>query len=481
MLSVVSASSQETKMHRRQMIQAAASLLGAAMLPSCGDDAAKSPVAQKIIVIGSGIAGLAAARSMVQAGHDVTVLEAQDRIGGRLKTDATTLSAPVDLGASWIHGIDSNPIKALADEINAVTAVTSYDSSILYDSDGQEISVARQLKLTALDAEFHNAIKAAQTKAVDQSLYSAIWDGMNAAALPADEQQLIKFLISSQLETEYGGAAVNANSASVGDLSTLWFDNSKQFGGDDVVFAQGYGVIVDYLKTGLTIKTSEKVTAIDYSEATVIVSTANGDYTADKVLVTVPLGVLKKGTITFTPPLPTAHTDAIEQIGMGVLDKLYFEFDSTFWANQWGTTKYDWIESIPSVGTSQTWTEWVCLDKAIGKLIWVGFCAADAAVALEKMTDAEIEADAMTRLQSIFGNAIPKPIKVLRTKWWSDPYTYGSYSFNKVGMNETARIDLAKSVDGRLFFAGEATNDDHFGTVHGAYLSGLRAADEMKV
>lgn len=470
---------------RRKVIQGGLSLLSMIMLPGCGGTSSTS---KKVIVVGSGISGLAAARDLVSAGYDVTIIEAQNRTGGRLKTD-TTLSTPLDLGASWIHGVEGNPITELATACNATLLETKYSNSILYDSFGAgfdltntPISPARKNTLDALETELKTAITSGQQANSDTSIYTAIWNGTNAANKSAGDQHLLKFLMSSKLETEYAGAGTDAGVASVGDLSTYYYDSVKTFSGADKVFTNGYGQIADYLAKNLTIKTNEKVTAIDYSNASVSVTTDKGNYTADKVLVTVPLGVLKKNTIAFTPALPSTHTDAINQIGMGLLNKLYLEFDSSFWKSSWGGNNYDWIESIPDAGaTEQRWTEWVSFDNAANKPILLGFSAATAAESLETLTNDDIKADAMARLRSIFGNAIPDPKPtILRTKWASDTYTYGSYSFNKVGMKKTVRQDLATPINNRLYFAGEATHQDYFGTVHGAYLSGQAAATLIK-
>ncbi len=120
----------------------AAALLGGLVLPGCSGGDSSTSTAKKVIVIGAVIAGLTAARDLVAAGFNVTLLEAQNRIGGRLKTDRS-LSAPVDLGASWIHGVTNNPITTLANAIHATRVSTSYASSILYDRTGDVPTTAR--------------------------------------------------------------------------------------------------------------------------------------------------------------------------------------------------------------------------------------------------------------------------------------------------------------------------------------------------
>ncbi|MFO0585932.1 MAG: NAD(P)/FAD-dependent oxidoreductase [Polyangiaceae bacterium] len=458
-------------LHRRALLKAGVAAFGAALLPSCGGGGS----GEKVLVIGAGIAGLAAARTLAGRGYDVTVVEARDRIGGRLWTDAS-LGAPLDLGASWIHGVTDNPITALADAIGAKRAATTYDSGILFDGDGKEMSAAREARMTELQALWDQAVAKGQAADADAPLFDTIWNGTGAAGLGAADQQLLRFMMTAQLETEYGGSMTAAKKG-VGDMSTFYFDASKEFEGDDVVFAEGYSQIAQSLANKdkpLRVLLGEKVKSVDIAGSSVVVTSDKGEHTAARVIVAVPLGVLKAGHIHFHPGLPDGHAKAIGQLKMGVLNKLYLRFDSVFWDD------YDWIESVPAEGAaSQTWTEWVNLNRPLGKPLLLGFSAADAAVELEGLSDAALVDDAVARLKSIYGSSVPAPTGFLRTSWSKDPFTLGSYSFNALGVTADTRAALTVPVNDRLYFAGEATHPDHFGTVHGAYLSGVRAAEQI--
>lgn len=465
-------------MKRRELLKTGLGLASAVVLPACGGAAgADKP---SVLVIGAGVAGLTAARDLVQAGHTVTVLEARERIGGRLWTD-NSLGVPLDMGASWIHGINNNPIKALANRIGAVMATTTYDSGVLYGSDGLETDDAA-LGLDDLSDALDTAVQAGQGSDVDVSLFSTLWSGTGAVSKPAAEQGLLRFLMSRQYETEYGASVsgvwqdgVRSVSEGMQEMSTNWFDDSRNrlgIGGDDQVFAQGYAQVAAHLATGLDVRFGEQVSAINHSGSAVLVSTNKGSHRADRVVVTVPLGVLKKNTIAFTPALPATHRDAIAQLGMGVLNKLYLKFDTAFW-----DTDVDWIESVPPAGEStQTWTEWVNFKRVLGANVLMGFSAADAGVQQEGLSDADVVASAMARLRLIYGSNIPDPAGFARTRWLNDPLAVGSYSFNALGVSSTTRTALAQPVGGRLYFAGEATDPDYYGTVHGAYLSGQTVA-----
>jgi monoamine oxidase len=189
-------------------------------------------------------------------------------------------------------------------------------------------------------------------------------------------------------------------------------------------------------------------------------------------VVTVPLGVLKSGKITFSPQLPAGKRRAIESLGMGLLNKCYLRFPKVFWPSQ-----FDWLEYIPA--DNDRWITWFSLARPIEQPILVGFNAATTGQEMEKWTDQQTVDSAMQTLRKIFGSNVPDPTGFQITRWASDPFSLGSYSFNALGSKPAMRDELARPLGDRVFFAGEATSRKHFGTVHGAYLSGLRAAEEV--
>ncbi|MEX1048154.1 MAG: NAD(P)/FAD-dependent oxidoreductase [Akkermansiaceae bacterium] len=452
-------------MNRRSFALLIKSLLVGASLASRHSAHAAVQNRDRVIVIGAGLAGLAAARKLKSLGHEVIVLEGRDRIGGRIHTSTQWSDFPIDLGASWIHETTGNPLTALATEANAVLITTRYADSVGYDTDGSEWTAADENQLSALRTQVYDILGVAQNGDADQTLRQALASLVGGGA-PADTRRLVNFLLSSEMETEYSGSA--------NQLSTYWYDNGTGYSGPDKFFAAGYRVIIDHLATGLDIRTGKVVSNIDWSESEVRVTTSADAFTARRVLVTVPLGVLKMGQPIFTPPLPAAKLDAITKLGMGLLNKCYLRFPSVFWP-----TNVDWIEYIPA--THGDWTEWVSFRKAMNKPVLMGFLAADIAAVKELLTDAQIVASAMTVLRTIYGPSIPDPSSYQITRWAADPFARGSYSFNAVNSTPAMRDALAAPINGRLFFAGEATEKTKYGTAHGAYLSGHRAANEMEV
>lgn len=418
---------------------------------------------KRVLVIGAGFSGLAAARHLHDLGHQVQVLEGRQRSGGRIHTSREWADLPLDLGATWIHGARGNPITRLAGAAGARLLETRYEDYVAYQTGGRRFTLAEERARDSLGEQIARKIRKEQGGGRDMAVGAAAeeWIGPGAAA---DTARLARFILNADYEQEYAG--------SIGELSTYWFDSDKSFGGGDRFFAEGYQVLIDHLARGLDLKTGHTVRAIDWRGPAVRVTTDVGEFTADQVLVTLPLGVLKAGDVVFDPALPDSRKQAIDRLGMGVLNKCYLRFPKAFWPED-----VDWIEYLPEV--PGRWSQWVSFMKAARQPVLLGFNAADEGRAMELLSDVEIVASAMETLRTIYGDKIPEPTGHQITRWASDPLARGSYSFNALGSTPEMRRELAKPLRNRLFFAGEATSTAHFGTTHGAYLSGIRAAREM--
>ena len=417
--------------------------------------------AGRVIVVGAGMSGLAAARELKRAGYAVVVLEARERVGGRIHTSRAWKDAPMDLGASWIHETDGNPITTLAREAGARTVETSYDSSIGYGRSGKPFTRAERERLEALQAQIEEVIEEAQEADTDQPLQAAVEAGLDWKELAPGDRALAELLLNSTIEHEYAG--------STREMSTWWWDDDGGFDGGDVLFPDGFGALTDFLARGLDVRTGQVVERIEHAADGVRVHAGGQTLRADHAVVSVPLGVLKAGAIEFAPALPPAKRRALDGLAMGVLNKCFLRFPQAFWP-----TGVDWIERVPE--RRGEWTEWVSFLRAAGTPVLLGFNAADYGRRIETLGDREIVSAAMRALRGLYVADIPDPSAHQITRWASDPYALGSYSFNPVGCDPKMRDDLAASVGGRLHFAGEATTRKHFATTHGAYLSGLRAA-----
>lgn len=415
----------------------------------------------RIAIIGAGLAGLSAARDLVQRGVEVIVVEARDRIGGRIWTSRDWPDMPMDMGASWVHGVKGNPLTALADEVGAKRIATSYDSAIGYDATGKTLET--ESATAKSEAVISAARAAAEKRDSDISLAAAVqaskgWQSADPAA-----RRMIRHAVNGTVEQEYGG--------DWSEVSAWHYDDSKEFGGDDELFPAGFDQITAWLARGLDIRLGHTVRSLAPAARGVRITFADGAVLeADRVIVTLPLGVLRSGDVTFDAPLAPARQRAIKTLRMGVLNKCWLRFDRIAWPDD-----IDWIEWLgPEDGI---WAQWVSLAQGSRLPVLLGFHAGDVARRLEQRDDKAIVASAHEALKSMFGSSFPAPRGAQISRWSRDPFALGAYSFNAVGVTPQTRRDLAGADwDGRLVFAGEATSAHYFGTAHGAVLSGRAAA-----
>lgn len=469
-----------TTLSRREALRLMSLSVGALIAARCAplaDEAAPNPSSAaatlgptsdtreaEVIVIGAGVSGLAAARTLADDGYSVILLEGRDRIGGRVWTDQS-LGLPLDLGASWIHGTFLNPLTRLADRIGAKRVETDYDNLNAFNTDGQELSTARYLEMQALFAELQSFIADwAEDRDEDPSLGDAVTEFLERKDLSLEQLQQLHFSIVSAIDLDYA--------TSPGDLSAWYYDDQSAYLGPDVLFPDGYGAIPNYLAQGLDIRLGHICTHIDYSADTVRVSTNQGQFSAPRVVVSLPLGVLKSGRVTFTPQLPDRKLAAMDGLGFGVLNKVYLQFPSVFWDAE--------ADGLAYVSEQRgRFNAWINFAKINGQPILLAFNGGDFGFEIEDWSDEQIVAAAMETLRTIYGAAIPEPTNHLITRWSQDPFALGSYSAIMPGASGENSNVLAEALDDKLFFAGEATHRDHPSTVHGAYMSGLRAAEEI--
>ena len=414
-----------------------------------------------VIVIGAGISGIAAADKLDSEGMDVLILEARDRTGGRTWTMYwDEAGMPVDMGAGWIHGSNpNNPITQIAEEHGIELLETDLNSAILLGADGQWVEDDEYYAIESMYDEFMEyRWEYAETTDEDSSVRAAEDSFVKAKNLTMEQQLQLRFMVNTTLEHE--------ESADAHDLS-LWTDVGKPHVGTEFLFPDGYVQILDTLDDDLNIKLEHVVSKVAYDDQGVVVTTNKGDFNSKYVISTLPIGVLKTGDVEFSPPLPSDKQQAIDRIGMGVLNKLYLLFDDMFWDD---VTLLNYVN--PDGG--HMW-EFFNLN-GFGQPIILGFTSGDHSRQLEQLSDDEIISDAMSVLEKMYGDETLQPVDYVRTKWASDPFAKGAYSYVGVGATESDFAALSKPVMNRVFFAGEATYVDYTATVNGAYLSGLREA-----
>lgn len=343
-----------------------------------------------VVVVGAGIAGLGAAQRLREHGVAVTVVEARARIGGRVVTDHR-LGVPTDLGASWIHGITGNPVARLATAQGIPTARTDYERGVVRRADG---SLMDDRGVAAMYADFERVLREVESPraslVTDTSLGEAVarvlgrdprWTPERAVAL--------RHVLNVEIEQEYA--------ADIGELSLFWWDAGSGFDGPDVLFPEtGYEWLPRLLAEGIDVRLSSPVQHIARDADGVHVRTARHEHVGTHALVTLPIGVLRAGSVTFSPALSPAKQRAISRIGSGLLDKCWLRFPRVFWDRD--VDVIDHVSDVPG-----RWNEWYDLSHLTGEPVLLGFNAGTYARALTRLPDDAVVADAMDVLRHLYG------------------------------------------------------------------------------
>lgn len=422
------------------------------------------------IVIGAGMSGTTSARMLADAGQRVVVLEGRDRIGGRMHSDRSA-GFPVDRGASWIHGIDDSPLWELVQALGIPTleyTVGSFQAGGRpienFDGDGRRLDDAETAQwvadVDAADAAL--AVEIASSSPGDTYL-DVTERALDRSGFAPERIDELREFFRHRVEEQCG--------AWIGDLDAHGLDEDA-IDGDEVIFPRGYDELPRRIGAGLDIRLDHTVTAVRRAANGVTVSTAQGDFTADRVIVTVPLGVLKAGRITFEPALPAEVTGPIERLGMGVFNKIFLQFPERFWNED----SYV-VRALGEAG--EHWHSWYDVSAVSGIPTLLTFAAGPFGRRMQALPDEDVVADVLVALRRLYGDAVGEPIAHWITHWGDDEFSIGSYSHLATGSSHHDHDALAGPVDGVLHFAGEATWGDEPATVGAAYYSGHRAAERI--
>ncbi|RVE47205.1 hypothetical protein evm_008173 [Chilo suppressalis] len=451
------------------------------------------------IVVGMGASGTSAASTLAQAGRRVLVLEAQNRIGGRVCTIPFG-DGVVELGAEWIHGQVPSTVYDLAIK-NNVSVISQDISMDVFLSDGSKGD--RALINDLVDFALQSCEDPPkEPQPLGQCITNRLMDYIRVhhPDLLKDQDFLTELLAFLDLVIDNYEATTSWN-----DITTE--SKYRELDGDQHIswHKNGYKTLFEILLNTynngpglptLEYKLNKEVTQINWSEdpsKKVVVTCKDGSsYTADNVIVTVSIGVLKERHATmFSPMLPHWKTKSIDTISMGLMDKILLLFpyswwpkSSTFFAFVWRRSEKKkieerdrWVTQIFGVSTP------LGSDRAM--TVWT---SGDAAKTIETLPEDVVKRKTMELLRRFMGAnvTVPEPVEMIRSSWYTNPYTRGSYTYDHIDspLHPNARADLAQPITDsagvpRILFAGEATEATHFSTVHGAVDSGRREAARL--
>ena len=395
----------------------------------------------------------------------MVVLEGRDRIGGRTFTSQVG-PATVDLGAAWIHGPEDNPVALLAERNDLGYEAQDLTPDLFFDAvEGSPVPLEQLSEPFEIALGFEeNAVELSEELGPGASLADALDTYFaDVAAMPTTGRRAR--YIAESLAEEIGGPFDRVSFESVADGEYV------ELGGGDQVLDGGYATIVELLADGLDVRTSTPVTAIDSTGDVAVVSADGEDVVARRVIVTVPLGVLKAGTISFEPPLPSRMTSAIERLGMGSFEKVVFVFDERFWADEFEVG----IAYLADGGDGLEFPTFFDMTEFAGAPTLVCLYSGAFAARVQQEPPTSITAACLDVLREVLGE-VPDPVASHATSWTNDPFSLGSYSYYTVDADPDDTRALAEPPDGLLSFAGEATSVEAYQTVHGAFISGLREA-----
>ena len=406
-----------------------------------------------VIIIGAGAAGLSAAKELSRIGLTYRVVEGSHRIGGRAYSEEIAPGVWFDLGCAWLVGGATNPFVPIADELGITLGKDKSAKFKLenhrFQRNGEPLNADQRAACLRYYDDSYKAITAAAEQGRDVAISNVI-----------------------DLENEFAapllGSIASAWGMDLDLVSTADFASATGELGFPVL--HGYGNLVASWGADVAVSLNTRVEKIDWSGHGVTVETPKGTITGRTALSTVSTGILASGDILFTPDLPDWKTEAINGLPMGTENKMGVHFDTdvfgpdgrghySTWNDDGSTAKVD--ASVMGLNTAHV------------------FVGGRHGVWLEKQGQQACHDFAVDRVADIFGHDIRKHVnRSIVTAWSTEPWTRGTWACALPGQAHQ-RAHLERSVDERLFFAGEATVYGGQGTCHGAYLSGIRAAQEI--
>ena len=406
-----------------------------------------------VIIIGAGASGLSAAKELARLGLSFTVVEGSHRIGGRAYSEEIAPDVWFDLGCSYLHHGETNPFVAIADELGVVLGKDKVDffedNKKGLHKNGMPLTPSEREAYTAYQLECYTAIKVATERGEDLAIADLV-DLENEFAL------------------SYMHSMAEQNAMDIDQTSSSGF--AAGYEGSDIPVLNGYGNLVSAWGADIPVSLNTKVDRIDWSGNGVLVETARGTLRGRSVLCTVSTGILSAGEVEFLPGLPDWKMEAILGLPTGTENKICLHFDQDVFGPEGRGYHHTWNDEGLACGFEAS---------VMGQNLAIVFTGGRFGIWLEKQGQQAGHDYAVDRVAEAFGSDIRKHVtRSIVTACTTEPWTRGSYSCALPGQAHQRR-ELARVLDDRLFFAGEATTVGDHSCCDGAYRSGIRAAQEI--
>jgi len=459
------------------------------------------------------MAGIAAARKVYGDGRfDVKILEASGRIGGRILTSVVD-GMPVDFGATFIHGTIDNVIYELSKQYGLVTGGSELSddeidvigtSALL--SNGELVSNETVIRCWGKFSELLEDLSSDNA-----TMWANMYEDLYAYLVSEYPKRLendpdTRDILKSPYSNSLFEAFLSRQSVFEGQECckglTIKNDYIDLAGDPSVRFNNGYsyGSLASKLVEDLpkdAVLYGREVVSINTESDPIIIKCGNGDqFEADHVIVTVPLGVLKRRCLDenllpnecslFTPTLPVEKQNAIQRMGFGHIGKVWLQFNEEISSkHKFESLMMFWLpedKDDPIIKEKFPWaTNLHVLDRATNTNLYETWIHGSTVACVESASKEEIKEGVSYILEKFLKHPVPKPVDVHMHKWSSDPLFGGCYTIDLLTANMPTSVAALKEPinKNRVLFAGEATSLEHFATVHGAYLTGVREADRL--
>lgn len=423
-----------------------------------------------VMVVGAGVSGLCAANELTKLGFNVILVDARDRIGGRIHSIELENGRFIELGAHFMHGIKDNPIYNLHEKYKIEIKPYANNEWAVYDIEGNKLN---KNKLTSLVKEYEHIIR---TLSIERQ--SDTKDRFTAEEIQSIDLDKLKQKIKNSDDLEKIIKMINLEKINKETFFHYKLGVNKKEHESNYLVINGYiklleGLLKEANHTGLlTVRLSTEITKIDHSSYEIVAHTKEGEMIhADAMICTLPLGVLKNGNVKFDPLLPKAKMAAINTLKMAVLNKVILEFDRVFWDNLshfvvlYDPTLNSWLD-ILNLQFFNTQTTPIFMSSIYTN---------DSNYNLPE--DKYIVNHFVNLLKRIY----PHSFRLLKnywiTHWDEDPFSFGSFSYHPKETSLDDNTEIARPI-GRLIFAGEHTHRAP-SNIQAAYLSGLESTVQV--